>query len=264
MHLVLAFTMMHDRLLQSTRESNPVSTTEMFHYHNGTAIFNQRLQDSEATSSERDAIYVASMMISVQYVGYVDATSPEHAWPLRSLGPGEPDWLELSLGKRKIEGFCDPLRADSCFQKMLVEFEASTDQDDFTPHELRDGGFHHLPGEMLEFLALTDPSTWSSSPYFHAANIVSQLLRHEYNESNFVKFLTFMYLMEAGFRALWRDKDPGALLLIVYWYSMAIVPSKHWWMWYVAVLLLCRSLAPKALESISASRVQVTVAGACR
>lgn len=210
---------------------------EMFHYHNGTAIFNQRLQDSEATSSERDAIWIASTLISVQYIGYIDATSPENVWPLKSLGPGEPDWLELSLGKREIESFCDPLRADCCFQKILVDFETSLHRDDFTPYELKDGGFHNLPDEMLEFLALTDPSTWSLSPYFRAANIISQLVTREYNESNFVKFLTFMYSMDPRFRVLWRDKDPGALLLIVYWYSKATVPSKHWWMWYVTIAL---------------------------
>lgn len=232
MHLVLAFTQMHDRQLQPSVESRPVAA-ELFRYHSGTTIFRRKLRDSGATSSERDALWIASTMISAQYIGYIDATSAEDAWPLKSIGPGEPDWLELGLGKKHIEAFCDIMRTDCCFQKLVAQFEASNASEDFTPYELRDGGFHNLPTEMLEFLGLTDPSTWSSSPYFRAANIISQVLPHEYNESNYMKFLAFMYCMAPEFRSLWRTKDPGALLLLSYWYSKATVPSKHWWLWYV-------------------------------
>lgn len=158
----------------------------------------------------------------------VEAESPEQAWPLKDLDPGEPDWLTLSQAKNEIWDFCDPSRADSCFRNLLVKSNLEGGDPDFTPYELKDGGFHNLPGPLLDFLGLTDHLNRQSSPYYRAANIVSQLIPFEYNQSSLLKFTTFLYLMTPEFRELWIEKDPSVLLLISYWYAKTI-PYQQWW-----------------------------------
>lgn len=53
MHVVLAFTYSHDRLLQPIPDKP--SAAELFHNYKGAALFNYRLSQ-DATPSERDAI----------------------------------------------------------------------------------------------------------------------------------------------------------------------------------------------------------------
>lgn len=234
MHLVLAFTSMHDRLLQPTLKSYPTAT-EMFHYQYGTAVFSQKLSNREIISAERDALWIASTLVAIQYIALVDVTSPEGAWPLKSLEPGEPDWVELVLGKKRMLDLCDPKRKESCFQEILVQSDAAPHYPGPLPLGLNDGGLHNLPEEMLDFLKLSDPSTWANSPYFRAARVISQLLPLECSQANIMTFMNFIHGLEPGFRGLWRNKDPGALLVIMYWYSKVAVPFQHWWIWYVII-----------------------------
>jgi hypothetical protein len=160
----------------------------------------------------------------------IEAESPEAAWPLKDLEPGEPDWLTLIQGHdSEIWDFCDPFRADSCLRNLFVKCNTEDGCADFTPYELKDGGFPNLPGPLLDFLKLTDPLVWQSSPYYRAANIVSQLMPIECNQRNLVKFAAFLYLMVPEFRELRSRKDPGVLLLISYWHAKTI-PSQQWWM----------------------------------
>ncbi|POS79159.1 hypothetical protein DHEL01_v202434 [Diaporthe helianthi] len=225
MHAVLAFTYAHDRLLK--RVPSQAGPAELFHNYKGAALLNYRL-NTDVTPSERDAIWITSTLISGIEWSKVEAESPEQAWPLRDLEPGEPDWLTLSQGKNKIWDLSDPSRADSCFRNLLVKSNLEGGDADFTPYELKDGGFHNLPSPLLDFLGLTDPQTWQSSPYYRAATIVSQLIPFEYNQSNLLKFTTFLYLMTPEFRQLWTEKDPGVVLLISYWYAKTI-PYQQWW-----------------------------------
>ncbi|ROW05657.1 hypothetical protein VSDG_00676 [Cytospora chrysosperma] len=213
MHVVLALTASHDRRLSSS-DGNPTAS-ELFHYYNATALFNYRLQCQDITPSERDAIWIASLFISAMQMCDIQAQRPEEAWPLRTSDPGEPNWLTLNLGKNDMWNLCDPTRTDSCFQVMLDKCSIRAEPE-FTPYELKGDGFQNLPSEMLEYLNLDDPSTRASSPYFRAANIVSQLMPLEYNQSNIMKFITFLGLMQPEFRDLWTKKDPGVLLLLSY------------------------------------------------
>jgi hypothetical protein len=172
--------------------------------------------------------WITATLIGAMEWSKIEAESPEAAWPLKDLEPGEPDWLTLSQGKNGIWDFCDPSRAESCFKNLLVRSNIEGGDANFTPYQLKDGGFHNLPAPLLDFLSLRDPLSWSSSPYYRAANIVSQLMPFEYNQRHLLKFTTFLYLMEPKFRELWVRKDPGVLLLISFWYAKAI-PYHQWW-----------------------------------
>lgn len=179
--------------------------------------------------------WITSTLIGAIEWSKIEAESPESAWPLKDLEPGEPDWLTLSQGKNDLWDFCDPTRPECCFKSLLVKCNLEGGDSDFTPYELKDGGFDNLPSAMLDFLELKDPLVWQSSPYFRAANIISQLIPIEYNQKNLMKYTTFLYLMTPEFRELWVRKDPGVLLLISYWYAKSI-PYQQWWTCKRAVL----------------------------
>ncbi|KUI55958.1 Sterol uptake control protein 2 [Cytospora mali] len=176
-------------------------------------LFNYKLQSGDATSSERDAIWIASTFIGALQMCNIQAHSPEGAWPLQVSDPEEPDWLTLTLGKTDIWAFCDPSRTDSCFQELWIKCNVDGEDLEFSPYELKNGGFPNLPREMLDYLNLNDASTWALSPYFQAANIMSQLMPIEYNQVNIMKYTTFIHLIQPEFRKLWQ-----------------------WWTWKRAVL----------------------------
>lgn len=60
MHIVLAFTYTHDRLLQPIPDKP--CAAELFHHYQGSALFNYRLRE-DATPSERDAIVSYKLFI---------------------------------------------------------------------------------------------------------------------------------------------------------------------------------------------------------
>ncbi|KAL1860552.1 hypothetical protein Daus18300_009185 [Diaporthe australafricana] len=179
--------------------------------------------------------WITSTLIGAIEWSKIEAKSPEEAWPLKDRAPGEPDWLTLSVGKQDVWDFCDPTRAECCFRQLLVKCKIDGVDVDFDPSRLKDGGFHHLPSQLLDFLNLTDPLVWDSSPYYRAANIMSQLMPLNYNQRNLLKFTTFLYLMAPEFRELWVNKDPGALILTSYWYAKTL-PYQQWWTWKRAIL----------------------------
>ncbi|KAJ0114572.1 hypothetical protein J7T55_004816 [Diaporthe amygdali] len=232
MHIVLAFTYTHDRLLQPIPDKP--CAAELFHHYKGSALFNYRLRE-DATPSERDAIWITSTLIGAIEWSKMEAESFEEAWPLKDRDPGEPDYLTLLVGKQDVWDFLDPTRADCCFKSLLVKCKIDGEDTGFDPYQLKDGGFYNLPSPLLDFLGLTDPLIWHSSPYHRAANIISQLIPLEYNQRTLMKFTTFLFLMAPEFKDLWIRKDPGALLLISYWYAKTI-PLRQWWTWKRAVL----------------------------
>lgn len=233
MHAVLALTANHDRVLSSP-DAQPTAN-ELFHSYKATALFNYKLKSQYLTPSERDAIWMTSHLIGMMGLCNIQARAAEEAWPLKDRDPGEPDWLALNLGKNDMWDLCDPTRTDSCFKVLLVKCAIGVDDPDFTPCEVKDGGFHNLPREMIAYLHLDDALNWTGSPYFRAANIVSQLMLLEYNQTSILKFITFISLMQPEFQRLWMAKDPGVLLLLSYWYAKAI-PLQQWWTWKRAVL----------------------------
>lgn len=233
MHAVLALTANHDRLLSSP-DAKPTAN-ELYHHYKATALFNYKLQSRDLTPSERDAIWMASHMIGIIEICNIQAQAAEEAWPLKDHDPGEPDWLTLNQGKNEMWDLCDPSRMDSCFKVLLVKCAIHVEDPEFTPCEVRDGGFKNLPREMIAYLNLDDASTWAWSPYFRATNIISQLMPMEYNQSNILMFISFLNPMEPEFRRLWIEKDPGVLLLLSYWYAK-VIPLQQWWTWKRAVL----------------------------
>lgn len=235
MHMVLAFTIMHDRAIEAASKSSKQTQAELYHFYHGISLFNSKMFTT-ATSSELDALWIASILIGSTGVALIDADSAEEAWPLKDPEPGDPDWIALTMGKNEVLSFCDLSRPDSCLSSILSKTKPDP-KDHFSPLLPTDEGLSNLSLELQEVLNLTEPDSesYTTNPYFRGANIMSQLMLREYNQENLVEFITFLNCMTPEFRELLNKKDPGVLLLMSYWYAKAI-PFQQWWTWRRASL----------------------------
>src|SRR6202022_3727073 len=95
MHAVLSLTLMHDRHLSAL--NTKLSPTEAFHWYQGTALFNSKLS-GPIQPSERDALWAAAALLGTIAIYYVEANTPEEAWPLKSPSSLDLNWLRMSAG----------------------------------------------------------------------------------------------------------------------------------------------------------------------
>ncbi|EOO03807.1 putative transcription factor cys6 protein [Phaeoacremonium minimum UCRPA7] len=227
MHLVLGFTIMHDRSLSPKTKRQTHS--ELYHWYYGTAIFNSKIP-APLTRSEKDAMWISSTILGAGSIGSIDATDAEECWPLKDRPSTEPDWLTMSEGKNEIYQLADLASSESGL-KQLVDVCV----DDFFSSTSKGAFLRYLPQELVEVLGLTDPSSYATSPYYVSADILSRLMPFEYTESTLLKFITFLSHMTPEFKNLFNARDPGALLLMAYWFAKAC-SYQLWWSWRRTVL----------------------------
>ncbi len=158
----------------------------------------------------------------------VDADSVEEAWPLKPPDSNDLRWLGFCEGKSAIFKISDPLRDDSMFvpvRDQMAYFMSF--KPDLPLPELR----KTLPDELFELCSL-DPGSTSpvlSSPYLAPMSLLAQLMPEECNQDSHPLFLGFFRTLQAGFKDLLTKKDPGALLLLLFWYSKVLV-FDAWWL----------------------------------
>lgn len=227
MHLVLGFTIMHDRNLSP--KMKPQTHGELYHWYNGTAIFNTKIL-APLTRSEKDAMWISSTILGAGSIGFIDANEAEDCWPLKDRPPTEPDWLTMSEGKNEIFQLADLASSESGLRKL---FDVCVD--DFFSATSKGAYLRNLPDELIEVLGLADPSCYAASPYYISADILSRLMPFEYSERTMLKFITFLSNLTPEYKNLYNARDPGALLLMAYWFGKAC-SYQLWWSWRRTVL----------------------------
>lgn len=153
-----------------------------------------------------------------------DPDDPAKAWPLKEPGPMDLDWLKMSVGKKVVWELCDPTREDSAFRPMVDQQEGKPIPNGTMP--ILPGA---LPEEFYSLCNLTASSTASSNPYHIAASIIAQLLPHHINDDNTLLFLPFISQLDPQYKRLLEEKDPRAMLLLVWWYAKT-AETTLWWL----------------------------------
>ena len=232
MHAVLALTLMHDRYLSPTLNSK-LSTTEAFHWYQTTAMFNSKLSRT-VRDSERDALWATSVFLGVMTLAQIDARVPEEAWPLKSPGSMDLNWLEMSEGKKAVWKITDPLRVDSVFRPMLLEnysfLHASPTAVDLVS----------LPCGFAQLYGLDATSTIENNPYHGTAATLSHSLNSDSMLATVMGFLSVISNMRPEYTRLVKKKDSRALLLLAYWYAK--VCQFHLWWLSRRALLECQAI----------------------
>lgn len=232
MHLAISVTLLHDRAT-SLDPSTPPSAAELFHSAQGTALYNSRLSNPESCSrSELDALWIGSAFLGVASFAYVEARTPEEAWPLQTRPASEPHWMTIGDGKKEVWRISDLAGQDSCLNNLVQPVLEIFFAGEKTAPEDK---LCNVPPEILHFLGLDDPATQQSNPRFNPATIMSGLMPLEYNSTTILQFVVFHTHMEPEFRELLEQKDPGAMLLLAYWYAK-VCKYQQWWTWRRAIL----------------------------
>lgn len=217
MHAVQPITAVHDRYLSQGYSSKP-SSKELYHWSQAAALFREKLSAS-ISSSERDALWVTSVLLVGIALACVDASKPEEAWPLQSSSLSNMVWLRMINGKKAVRNITDPLRKDGVFHKLADKNDASSRV------------FEHRQSTLLSTLAdlchLTEPSASQNNPYYGAVYKLGTLLDLECDQSTIREFLGFFDALDFEFLGLLERKEPRALLLLAHWYAK--VCGSMWW-----------------------------------
>ena len=221
MHSILSLTLMHDRYLSGTQNTK-LSTTEAFHWYQATALFNSKLSDP-FPAAERDAVFATAVCLGVIAFFYIDAKTPEEAWPLKSPSSLDLNWLSLSEGKKTLGRYVQPASEPSLFQTLMPLVNTKPRSTSSTVP-----GLEALPAAFIWLCGLDATSTPDNNAYYAVADGLAKSLHSDCKLTTILGFLCFISFLPPGFSQLLRRKDPGALLLLAYWYAK-MCQYQHWW-----------------------------------
>lgn len=180
------------------------------------------------TSSERDSLWVSAALLGSACFGQVKTLDPNAAWPLTESGPTDLDWIKMSSGKQAVWDIAQPIRPESMMHR-TSKIHTSLCHLDSTIRP------HTLPALFYSVFGLTSNSMEEGNPYFTPVCMISQLWHEPMSEHNLLRYLSFITHINMYYLALIEEKDPRALLLLVYWHSMVAIGST-WWLYMRSVV----------------------------
>jgi hypothetical protein len=163
---------------------------------------------------------------------FIDAETPEEAWPLASPSSLDLNWLKLSDGKKEIWSIVQPFRSDCVFQPLALEFTT------FLPTP-KGPGIETLPAQLLSLFDLDATSTSENNPYYEAASMLARSFNIEDEFTSTTNFFAFVRQMSPDFKQLLERKDTRALLMLAYFYTQ-VCQYRHWWL--KRTLLECQAI----------------------
>ena len=223
MHGVLSLTLMHDRYL-SGASNTKLSVTEAFHWYQSTALFIDKLA-KPIDFSERDALWATAACLGTIAFYYLEAKTPEEAWPLKAPSPMDLNWLSLSEGKTTLWKMTRPRPSAA---KSIFGILSSYQNTAPRPAPLNVHGLEALPSEFIRLCGLDSASTSVNNPYHAVASSLAKSLYSDSKLTIVMSFLTFMMTIAPEYRELLKRKDPCALLLLAYWFAK-MCQFPHWW-----------------------------------
>jgi hypothetical protein len=216
----------NDAARNARHEIPSLSAHEIGHWYLATTYFNKELASAltdaayDSLSIRRQATLCAtSVLLVVLTFCYIEAKTPEEAWPL--VGGTSPSriedlqWIAMSVGKLSAQTLTRGLATDPVFRHLV--FLEHADQNTFP-------AYLQVPGIPQDsFLDL---------PEIVKSHEIEALIRTAHS-TNFVTiifaFWSFVGGMTADFEALLRQKQPTALLVLLYWYAR-LNPIPLWWL----------------------------------
>ena len=221
MHALLSLTLMHDRYL-SAAPNKSLSTMEAFHWYQGVALFNSKIA-GRVEPSERHAVYATAVCLGVIAFFYIEAQTPEEAWPLKSPSPLDLNWLSLSDGKKELGRDAQP-RAENIAFRSQSPFEYTKPRTTTSTVF----GLEALPPELVQLCGLDVSSTSEDNPYHDVATALAKSLYSDCKLTTILSFLCVIGNFHPEYKRLLKRKDPTALLLLAYWFAKMCQVS-HWW-----------------------------------
>jgi hypothetical protein len=228
MHMLLGLTLMHDAHLASGQSSPPYTRLKyagLHHWNIGSTLFNHLLAQPIAPA-KRDAIWATAVIIGATSFWYV-ADDVEHAWPLKPSEPDDLAWLRLGKGKKTLWRIADPTRAESVFCTLMRRRGlrcrkppaaiSTTDTDT------------EVIGISEEVKHMFNITKASNNVYHLPLQALSRIQHVRLTHENVRTFYDFSANITPEFMHLIEAKDPRAVFIIGWWFSI-IEGTELWWM----------------------------------
>ena len=212
---------MHDRYLSGVPNTD-LSTIEAFHWYQGVALFNSKIS-GRIEPRERHAVYATAVCLGAIAFFYIEATTPEEAWPLKPPSPMDLNWLSLSDGKKELGKDAQP-QIENGPVRALNPFESTKP----VSNSCIIPGLEALPSGFIQLCNLDESSTSQNNPYHAVATALGESLYSDCKLTTILSFLSLIGNFHPEYKRLLRRKDPSALLLLAYWFAK-MCQFSHWW-----------------------------------
>ncbi|KAK1241965.1 hypothetical protein MKX07_007788 [Trichoderma sp. CBMAI-0711] len=230
-HFFLLLSLLHDTHLSPSPPSASQQSSLAFHWYHATALLSHFLSlpspSTTLSSSHRDALWISASILGAASFASIRTQDPSAAWPLADPDPASDlDWLKMGHGKRAVWSITDPSRPDSVFHNIL----------DKTPMQHNSFATSApIPPDALPkafytvFNLSSSPKDIVKNPYHSPCSILATLWNTPIDDDNVLYFLSFITQIDPSYRALVEEKDPRALLLLLYWHTL-VMPHDRWWL----------------------------------
>lgn len=158
-------------------------------------------------------------------MSWIDASCVEDAWPLMKRKPDDLDWIRISKSKSAVWELTDPMRSDGLFRRLVQEQMVNHLESSVIMAEL---GIEGLPKRLLDVCGIDKGSKSESNRYLSALQGLGPAMAVDSVRCNIIILLGFVGKMSDDFQNLLRDRDPRALLLLVFWYAK--IYGVVWWL----------------------------------
>lgn len=221
MHVIQTITAVHDRYITGPAASHS-TLEEVYHLSQAAALFNQKLS-GPIHPDDRDALWATAGLLSQIAFAFVDASTPEEAWPLNDPDPEGLEWIAMSENKMAIWEIANPMRPESIFHGLAMDIMKL-----YEHCGVSEPNIANLPPLFVKVFDLENVEIEDSCPYRSSVLLLSALMTMECTRDTLVKFLGFSSHMNPKFKSLLIHKDPKALLLLAYWYAKVL--NSVWWL----------------------------------
>jgi hypothetical protein len=234
MHAVLAITLMYDTATALDPASSAAQTQALaYHWCRTVSMFHAKLSQP-LLDAEKDAVWSVAVLVSVgSSIGPASAQSQSQSqlqsqfWPLKASAPDDLLWLQLHDSKKIVWHEIEPLRQGGAMEGMaqdLVQLQGMLE----LSSDGADEAWESLPRGFVTLFELD--GDFGNGPYCYGLKIVAEMYREEREgRQNRLLYMAFLSPDDSRLRCLLGQKDPRALLLLLYWYAKVCV-SKYWWL----------------------------------
>jgi hypothetical protein len=157
---------------------------------------------------------------------YMESAKVEEAYPLKPSEPHDLFWVKISEVEGKNNHWCisDPTRPDSAFDLMVKQVPTPD-----IPEWMAGNDTSTIPERVKQAFGITPESTPANNKYHVVTLVLSRYEEALQTNPNYFNYHYVCACTPPGLVELLERKDPHAVCMLGWWYSVMIVRGP-WWM----------------------------------
>lgn len=225
MYTALAIAQIHRRhrlaLASSDLKLENPTPSESRYMSLALSSYNERLS-APLTAADADALLVTSTLLCAVSFASISSTDPSLSWP-NTASPSHLDWLKVQQGPGIVLAATAIWLSQSALFSTFKDFDVPASGSE---QNLIDTNFWD---DLCSLCEITEASDTKTNPYYAALMSLAPLISLEPSAVNSARFFPFIGSLQPAFVKLLAIKDPRALLILAWWYGLA-VRLGQWWL----------------------------------